>query len=168
MVPVSLSRVMRAVKIIALVTAPNLDLVINFLKCFPCVEKLYIVSYGQNIKNVQHYVSLECLDLHLKMVQFIAYQGKMSDVNFIKSFVLNARVLKSMEIVVRRDKCDSNWIASQHEKLRLNARASLGARFDFQADYQSCSMVHMLHILDLATDDPFDMSLCRCRRDDFL
>jgi len=42
-VPVSLSNVMRAMKILALNTAPNLDVVIDFLKCFPCVEKLYIV-----------------------------------------------------------------------------------------------------------------------------
>ena len=43
LVPVSLSNVMRAMKILALNTAPNLDVVIDFLKCFPCVEKLYIV-----------------------------------------------------------------------------------------------------------------------------
>ena len=42
-VPVSLSYVMRTMKILALNTAPNLDVVIDFLKCFPCVEKLYIV-----------------------------------------------------------------------------------------------------------------------------
>ncbi|KAF8690699.1 hypothetical protein HU200_041074 [Digitaria exilis] len=42
LVPVSLSSVASTVKILALATRPNLDLVIRFLKCFPSVEKLYI------------------------------------------------------------------------------------------------------------------------------
>ncbi|KAL5657400.1 hypothetical protein ACJX0J_030563, partial [Zea mays] len=44
MVPIiSLPNVMRTVRTLALLTTPDLDLVIGFLKCFPCVEKLYIV-----------------------------------------------------------------------------------------------------------------------------
>ncbi len=43
LVPVSLSNVMCTVKILALDRAPDLDVVIDFLKCFPCVEKLYVV-----------------------------------------------------------------------------------------------------------------------------
>lgn len=44
MVPIiSLPNVMRTVRTLALLTTPDLDLVIGFLKCFPCMEKLYIV-----------------------------------------------------------------------------------------------------------------------------
>ncbi|WVZ62717.1 LOW QUALITY PROTEIN: hypothetical protein U9M48_012428 [Paspalum notatum var. saurae] len=164
MVPVSLPVAIRSVKILGLLTAPNLDFVTCLLKCFPCVEKLHIVSYTRMILNndMQCYAPLECLDRHLKKVQIINYEEKRSDVNFIKFFVLNARVLESMKLVVRRDTCGAKWIARQHKKLRVNDRASQGARFDFEADCSRgpSSVVHMKHVHDLAMD-PFDRS-CGC------
>jgi hypothetical protein len=164
MVPVSLSNVMRSVKILALDTTPDLDVVIDFIKCFPCVEKLYIVAFNQgNLKNIRRNVSLECFDLHLKMVEFINYQGNMLDLNFIRFFVLNARVLECIKLVARRDKCEAKWIEKQNQKLQLYGRASRRVTFDFQADYGVDSLVHMKHISDLTTDDPFDRSFCRCR-----
>ncbi|CAN6171664.1 unnamed protein product, partial [Urochloa humidicola] len=169
MVLVRPSDAMRSVKILGLLTAPNLDFVTSLLKCFPCVEKLHIVSYTQMIlkNDVKGYAPLECLDQHLKKVQIINYEEKRSDVNFIKFFVLNARVLESMKFVVRREKCGEKWIARQHKKLQVNDRASQGARFDFEADCSRgpSSIVHMKHIHDLAMD-PFDRSLCRCHGDD--
>lgn len=51
MMPVNLSDVMRSVSILALLTAPNLDLVTGLLKCFPCVEKLYIVVRVSSLLN---------------------------------------------------------------------------------------------------------------------
>uniref|UniRef100_A0A0E0I3Y4 Uncharacterized protein n=1 Tax=Oryza nivara TaxID=4536 RepID=A0A0E0I3Y4_ORYNI len=137
MVPVSLSNVMRSVKILALDTTPDLDVVIGFIKCFPCVEKLYIVAFNQgNLKNIRRNVSLECFDLHLKMVEFINYQGNMLDLNFIRFFVLNARVLECIKLVARRDKCEAKWIenkirsysfmAELHEELHLIFRLIMG------------------------------------------
>uniref|UniRef100_A0A0D3HVM5 Uncharacterized protein n=1 Tax=Oryza barthii TaxID=65489 RepID=A0A0D3HVM5_9ORYZ len=143
LVPVSLSNVMRAMKILALHTAPDLDVVIDFLKFFPCVEKLYIVALNKgNFKNVWRYVSLECLDLHLKMVEFINYHGNLSDLNFIKFFVLNAQVLECIKFVACRDKCDAKWIKTQHQRLQLYSRASRGVTLDFQADYGVDSLVY--------------------------
>ncbi|CAL5089880.1 unnamed protein product [Urochloa decumbens] len=90
MVPVSLSVAIRSVKILGLLTAPNLEFVTGLLKCFPCLKKLHIVSYTRMIfKNkVKCCAPLECLDRHLKKVQIINYEEKRSDVNFIKFFVL--------------------------------------------------------------------------------
>ncbi|EEE53415.1 hypothetical protein OsJ_36490 [Oryza sativa Japonica Group] len=164
LVPVSLSNVMCTVKILALDRAPDLDVVIDFLKCFPCVEKLYVVAFIQgNFKNALRYVSLECLDLHLRMVEFINYQGNMLDLNFIRFFVLNARVLECVKLVAAHDKYGRKWMEKQQQKLQLYGRASRGITFDFQADYGSNGSVHMKHISDLTTDDPFDSSFCRCR-----
>ncbi|CAL5076028.1 unnamed protein product [Urochloa decumbens] len=162
------SDAMRSVKILGFLTAPNLDFVTGLLKCFPCVEKLHIVSYTQMIhkNNAKSYAPLECLDQHLKQVQIINYEEKRSDMSFIKFFVLNARVLESMKFVVRRDKCGAKWVARQHNKLQVNDRASQAARFQFEADCSrgSSSVVHMKHIHDLAMD-PFDRSLCTCHGD---
>lgn len=121
-----------------------------------------------NLKNdMECYDPLECLDRHLKKVQITNYEEKRPDVNFIKFFVLNARVLESMKFVVRRDKCGAKWIARQHKKLQVNDRASQGAIFEFEADcsHGASSTVHRKHIHDLAMD-PFDRSLCRCHGDE--
>ncbi|CAN6203604.1 unnamed protein product [Urochloa humidicola] len=169
MVLVKPSDAMRSVKILGLLTGPNLDFVTGLLTCFPCVEKLHIVSYTQMIhkNDVKGYVPLECLDQHLKKVQIINYEEKRSDVNFIRFFILNARMLESIKFVVRREKCGKKWIARQHKKLlQVNDRVSQGARFEFEADCSRgpSSVVHMKHVHDLAMD-PFDISLCRCHGD---
>ncbi|KAL6622883.1 hypothetical protein ACP70R_032762 [Stipagrostis hirtigluma subsp. patula] len=169
MVPVTLSNVLCSVKILALLTNPDLDLVTGLLKCFPCVEKLYIVSYPRLIlKNSESFAPLECLDQHLKMLQITNYEGKEPDINFIKFFVLNARQLECMKFIVRREKCGAKWIARQHVNLQVNDRASPGARFHFEASpCSSSTLVHMKHIHDLAMD-PFDGSLCKCHDDEFV
>ncbi|TVU40240.1 hypothetical protein EJB05_13693, partial [Eragrostis curvula] len=167
MTPVSQCYVMRTVKILALATAPSLDFIIDYLKLFPCVEKLYIVAFSQgNFKNAQRSVSLECLDLHLKTLQLINYEGTMSDVNFIRFFVSNAKVLDYLKLFVRCDKCETKWIATQREKLWLNTRATKDIRCDFIANYRACAYVYIRDINDLGTDDPFNKTLCRCCSND--
>jgi hypothetical protein len=117
-------------------------------------------------KNEQAYAPLECLDRHLKKMQIINYEDNSADVNFVKFFILNARVLEAMKFVVRHGQCGTKWIARQHKKLEVDDRASRGATFYFEADPKQrlSSLVHMKHIHDLASD-PFDGSLCRCPGD---
>uniref|UniRef100_A0A8R7QHM3 FBD domain-containing protein n=1 Tax=Triticum urartu TaxID=4572 RepID=A0A8R7QHM3_TRIUA len=102
MIPIRLTEVMRTVKVLALESiGPNLDSVVGLLRCFPCIEKLYVQSCFRNdMKNVRQYDTfdpIECLDLHLKAVVLNAYEGKTPDVTFAKFFVLNAKVLKVMK-----------------------------------------------------------------------
>nr|CAB3480003.1 unnamed protein product [Digitaria exilis] len=75
------------------------------------------------VESVNDSSQLECLDAHLKTIQLTLYNGKTSDVNLIRFFLLNARVLESMKVVVGHVP-DDNWIASEHEKLQLEVRAS--------------------------------------------
>ncbi|CAN6359839.1 unnamed protein product [Urochloa humidicola] len=157
----SVTNAMRSVKVLAIDTVTTLDVVIGFLQCFPCVEKLYIktITDGRSW-NAPRYASLECLDAHLKIVQFTYYKGhKRSEVNLARFFLLNARVLESMKfIVIGRAKCNDKWVSSQHEKLLLGTRTSQGARLDFEPDRWMRSHVTMDHIHNLELDDPFDRS----------
>ncbi|KAK1632762.1 hypothetical protein QYE76_007077 [Lolium multiflorum] len=99
MIPISLTALVRTVKVLIIESiGPNLDVIVGFIRCFPCIDKLYIQSYlRKGMENVRQYDPadpIECLDLHLKEIFVDNYQGMRPDVNFAKFFVLNARVLK--------------------------------------------------------------------------
>ena len=101
--------------------------------CFPSLFPFQ--SYPRILtKNEQAYAPLECLDRHLKKMQIINYEDNCADINFVKFFILNARVLEAMKFVVRHGQCGTKWIARQHKKLEVDARASRGATFYLEAD----------------------------------
>ncbi|TVU38781.1 hypothetical protein EJB05_12168 [Eragrostis curvula] len=165
MMAVSLTSSMCTVKILVLDTkGPNLDAVVNFIMCFPCLEKLYIISHPmKTMKNVLRYNPLhpiKCLELHLEKVVLKNYDGKKPDVDFAKFFVLNAKALKKMEFGVLNN-CNDKWLANQHRRLQLDNRASHGAEFQFKSQY-STLFTNNKHTHDLWMADPFDSSLCRC------
>nr|TKW30144.1 hypothetical protein SEVIR_2G015800v2 [Setaria viridis] len=95
--------VVHSMKVIAL-TQPDLclDMVINLLKCFPCLEKLYIETHKAGKKNTwcrQKYKNLiGTLEIRLKKIVLTNYRGNRSHFNFAKFFVLNARMLQSMRL----------------------------------------------------------------------
>jgi hypothetical protein len=51
------------------------------------------------------------------------------------------------------------------KKLQLETRSSHIAEFDIKFDNELFGLVHVRHIHDLVTDDPFDNSVCRCSED---
>ncbi|CAO2180422.1 unnamed protein product, partial [Urochloa humidicola] len=90
---VRMGTVMRTVTVLAL-RLDNLrpDVIFNLMKCFPCMEKLYIKTHIAR-KNTQRYYSqdhFECLDHHLKKLWIGYYSGERPHVAFAKFFVLNA------------------------------------------------------------------------------
>ncbi|KAL6841178.1 hypothetical protein ACP4OV_029147 [Aristida adscensionis] len=154
---VTVSTAMRSVNVLALSDYDlSLYVAINFLRCFPCLKKLYMKSRGVDSKNEwrqEHLEHVECLDLHLKIIALSNYLGNnKSHVRFVTFFVLNARVLESMKLVVD-DGLDTNerWIEKQRRKLQLSKRASGGAQFDFEPKkyFRHFSDVHEL-------SDPFE------------
>jgi len=60
-----------------------------------------------NSESVECCVPFECLDLHLKTLK-VAYYQEALHASFVKFFVLNARVLESINLVVDRKECAAN------------------------------------------------------------
>ncbi|CAL4957430.1 unnamed protein product [Urochloa decumbens] len=136
---VRVATVMRTVKVLSLrLEYLNLDVITNFMKCFPCMEKLYIKTYlmdDENFRLHDYKDHLECLDLHLKKLRISYYHGTRSHVEFAKFFVLNARVLESMVLDVEHTKKGYDWwFENQRRQLKLGKRASIGAQVVFTSD----------------------------------
>ncbi|CAL5049506.1 unnamed protein product [Urochloa decumbens] len=132
---VSLTNAISTVKILSLVTVPDVDVVIGFLQCFTCVEELNLVDIGGRIENAPGYVSLKCLDKHLKNVHLKPYTGRKSQVQLIRFFLSNAKVLESMTFGGLLRERGAKWTASQHKKLMVGNRASQDVKFHFSSPY---------------------------------
>lgn len=99
------------------------------------------------------------LDIHLKKIVVTNYRGNKAHVNFAKFFVLNARVLESLELEVYVRNGNDTWIERQRTLLQIENRASRGAKFDFVVSSSGWPMLrdHIWseQVHDLSTADPF-------------
>ncbi|KAM0891774.1 hypothetical protein ACQ4PT_026159 [Festuca glaucescens] len=163
MIAISLTTKMHTMKILALDSiGSNLDAVVDFLKCFPCLEKLYVILHPQkDTNNLRKYDPLdpvECLELHLKKVVLKNYDGnKRSPIDFVKFFILNAKVLREMEIGVLYEESDE-WMCYQHRQLQVENRASRDAQIELRSDTYARPTNHW-HTHGLSMADPFDKCL---------
>ena len=78
--------------------------------------------------------------------------GMDCDVDFLNFFLLNARVLQSMTVVVKPN--NEEFLAEQREKLQLHNRASRGAQFRFTTDDIRRKYWHIWDARDLYLVDP--------------
>ncbi|KAF6986741.1 hypothetical protein CFC21_004462 [Triticum aestivum] len=143
MIAVTMTTKMRTLKILVLECAPNLDFVVDFLKCFPCLEKLYVIfSEGKDMNIAPKYDLLdpiECLELHLKEVVLKNYcGGHRLYMDFAKFFLLNAKVLRKMEIGARysyKSNCNiDNWMCYLRRQLQVENRASKDASVEVKVN----------------------------------
>ena len=83
--------------------------------------------------------------------------GKDCDIDFLNLFVLNARVLELITVVVKPN--NEEFLAKQREKLQQDNRASRGAHFRFSTDDSRRSYWHIWDVRDLYLVGPL-----RCLR----
>uniref|UniRef100_A0A0D9WXQ8 Uncharacterized protein n=1 Tax=Leersia perrieri TaxID=77586 RepID=A0A0D9WXQ8_9ORYZ len=161
---VSMAMLVPTVKILVLQSdGPNLAAVVNLLKCFPFLEKMYIKqSLNTTVKNdLRNYLPgpVQCLEHHLKSIVLQRYQAKTHVVNFAKFFILNAKVLEVMKFGVQNTTRDNEkWRNDQHRRLQINNKASPDARLEFDNKYW-CGYLNSTRIDDFSISDPFDLSL---------
>ncbi|XP_020151691.1 F-box/LRR-repeat protein At1g06630-like [Aegilops tauschii subsp. strangulata] len=158
---INVTTIMQTVKFLVIDSVgPDPNAVIGFLKCCPCLERLYIISHlRKGMKNVRKYDTLdpiECLTLHLKSVVLQNYWGNKPDVDFAKFFILNAMVLEQM-IFRTLNSCNDKWMSDQHRRLQIDNRASLDARFEFKRYFcRDWAWFHdNKHTHDLSVANPF-------------
>ena len=160
--PTLFPTVVHTVKTLSIfVYASNVDMVIDLMSCFPCLEKLYIQqiqSMGKNLWRRKHKSHIRCLDIRLKTIVLENYQGVMSDVNFATFFVLNAKMLELFRFETR-GLCGKGFIQRQHRLLQLGKRASRGARFVFKNNTCLRNLEDIKHVRDLSVAHPFE---CWC------
>uniref|UniRef100_A0ACD5VM61 Uncharacterized protein n=1 Tax=Avena sativa TaxID=4498 RepID=A0ACD5VM61_AVESA len=163
MTAVSLTTRMRTVKVLVLDDfSHGLDQALDFLKCFPCLERLYVtLEIWRKMDNVRKYGSqdypTECLDLHLKKVALKVYYGEGPEVDFARFFILNAKVLEKMEFGLVGGH-DDKWWDNKYRQLQVEYRASRNARIEFKRFSTDAFQDNKKLTHDLSLADPFDIS----------
>jgi hypothetical protein len=110
------------------------------------------------MKKVRRYDPLDpikCLETHLKVLVLKNYQGDEEEVDFVRFFVLNAKVVKEILFGVNEN-INKKWVADQHMLLGVKNKASRDAQFIFKS---GCSYFSdYLNAHDLSVADPFHHS----------
>ncbi|CAO2040257.1 unnamed protein product [Urochloa humidicola] len=167
---VRLGTTLQTVRSLALEDVDRTDVVCNFLRCFPCLEQLYVsagscpdpsIQARQGFRSGGSYDELDpiqCLELHLRKIIVNGYKGEKSDVKFAKLFVRHARVLELMTIrysTKHFGALSKEWIKDQQKQLHVKNRASRYAKFQFVHDFghNYTDLPEAIH--DSTRDDPF-------------
>ncbi|VAI54201.1 hypothetical protein VPH35_108992 [Triticum aestivum] len=163
--PDSSANSMRTVKVLSLrCSGQELDAILNVLRWFPCLEKLYIIFHEHrevDKNNEPPYNGLhpvECLPDHLKNVVFKAFVGHDKQVNFASFFISNARVLNKIEFEGWFVDYNSTSMGYLHNLLHVENRASRDAKFEFR-QYINTQRRLEEHIHDLSVADPFQRAI---------
>ncbi|XP_066395707.1 uncharacterized protein [Miscanthus floridulus] len=162
-IAVGMTTVVHSVKVLALSDVKlSLVAIIDLLKCFPCLEKLYIKATSGWVENAWYHKYqklIGTLDIRLRKIVLANYQGSKSHIDFAKFFVSNARVLESMRLQAVDVNISKDWISRQRSLLNVKKRASRGVKFIFVVSPKiligSLDVLHAEQVHDLSTTDPF-------------
>lgn len=154
-----LTTAVRSVKTLAVQMGTlSLDTVIELMRCFPSLEKMYIQPRSEGENNVwrrKHRNFIRSFDIPIKTIALECYEGSKSEVDFVTFFVLNARLLELMTFHIQSHVYTEEFFAEQRRELQLEKKASKGAQFHFTVGRCVRSVWTMRHVRDLGLMDPF-------------
>ncbi|XP_048529684.1 putative FBD-associated F-box protein At5g56390 [Triticum urartu] len=154
-----LTTAVRTVKTLAVQMGTlSLDTVIELMRCFPSLEKMYIQPRSEGENNVwrrKHRNFIRSFDIPIKTIALECYEGSKSEVDFVTFFVLNARLLELMTFHIQSHVNTEVFFAEQRRELQLEKKASKGAQFHFTVGRCVRSVWTMRHVRDLGLIDPF-------------
>ncbi|CAD6226028.1 unnamed protein product [Miscanthus lutarioriparius] len=152
---------LRCVRTLALEMAePQLKPVADFLKCFPCLETLYVMSHmvvPQSMRILNHEMDddrIECLHHHLKKVVLKGYRGRKHEMQLASFLVRHASVLQVLKFLCA-NVCSAKWLTNQKRQLQVDSRASLGAQFVFEK-FSKSYIRFLKPASNISLVDPFD------------
>ncbi|WVZ62729.1 hypothetical protein U9M48_012439 [Paspalum notatum var. saurae] len=160
MCAVRLAAELRCVTTLALEMAdPQVKPVADFLRCFPCLETLYVTSHmvvARSMKIFDYEIGdpIECLNHHLKTVVLKGYSGRKHERQLASFVALHARVLQVMKFLCDNE-CSSSWVTNQKRLLQADKRASLGAQFVFRK-FNKSYIRFLKQASNISLVDPFD------------
>jgi hypothetical protein len=93
--------------------------------------------------------------MRLKTIALTNYLGTMSQVNFVRFFVLNADLLESVTLGINARNNNEEFLAEQCVKLQIEIRVSRDARFHFTTETPVRSFDMVTDVRDLDLTDPF-------------
>ncbi|KAI4983721.1 hypothetical protein ZWY2020_025587 [Hordeum vulgare] len=158
MILTSSTMYLHTVKVLALESiGPDVDEVVKFLRCFLCVEKLYIeIRLGPVVDNVIQYNNpMECLDLHLTEITLNSYRGTLPEIIFAGFFFVIASVLKIMRFYLHLLR-KKELFADEHRRLGHNGKVFIEAQFHFVTSLDKLfGSPYVKPIHDMSVMDPF-------------
>uniref|UniRef100_A0ACD5U0V4 Uncharacterized protein n=1 Tax=Avena sativa TaxID=4498 RepID=A0ACD5U0V4_AVESA len=158
----SLAAVVCTVKILAInLCTFDLDMVVDLMRFFPCLEKFYVKMAQPGEKRFRpskHRNLFSSLDTRLKTLVLGCYRSTQPQVKLATFVVSNARMLESVRLEVDLQNYKEVFFAEQHRRLGMEKRASRDARLCFAANCPHDAST-VVHLSDLDLTDPF---ACAC------
>ncbi|KAJ1691738.1 hypothetical protein LUZ63_015893 [Rhynchospora breviuscula] len=139
-------------KLAILVIGPfNCSLFSDVLRCFPCLETLYIkgsIGQDQHIGFWEQQAPFGFCEHHLKSVTMIQFCGRGAEVEFVKFFVEHGQVLQRITLICE-DELTADRVTTLRCELCLENRASMHLeveilhKYDFIPD--SCEWASLFY-----------------------
>jgi hypothetical protein len=110
----------------------NARLTIDIISMFTLLlqaQTVWLNSKGMSYHKCQKLI--RTLDIRVRKIVLVNYDGSKSHINFVKLFVSNARVFESLRLELAITNVSNFWIARQHKRLHIEKRPSRGALIAF-------------------------------------
>ena len=88
----------------------------------------------ENVRQYEPLHPVKCLESHLKVPVLKNYEGGEEEIDFVKFFVLNAKVVKEIKFALsKKIRINEKWMTDQLSLLKVENRSSQEAQLEFRS-----------------------------------